>query len=92
MTTTKISAKIKNMKTPQKPSPQTPFKDLPIGGKFHTGKSRGMGVNSHVMSWEIWEKTSKSKGKVVDQRGNYFRSIGKKGSFSPFSIVFLNIA
>lgn len=68
------------------------FHKLAIGDKFHTGKSKGMGGNSHIVSWEVWKKTSKSEAVVVEQHGNFHNSLNKRRSFTAQEQAFTNVA
>lgn len=63
------------------------FHTLKIGDVFHNGKSKGMGARSHVTSWEIIEKISKTQGRVIDCAGDY-HSEGAVYAFAGGSYVF----
>lgn len=72
------------------PSVRVPanFGKLSLGDRFHVGKSFGIGAQSHVQSWLVYEKTGKSSARVVEQHGNYRRQLGDVATFHHVSRVF----
>ena len=62
----------------------TPFKDIPVGGYFHTGISKGMGYESNTVKVTVFQKTDKQNAKVVKSDWAP-RQIGLIDRFSPFT-------
>ena len=66
------------------------FTTLQVGDKFHTGKSAGMGFHKNVVSWEVWEKISKSQARCVAVHGQIRHDfVGRTDKFAPFYKVYV---
>jgi hypothetical protein len=68
-------------------SASTPFKDIPVGGVFHHGISKGIGYTSDEFKVTFYEKMDKSKAKVVKSDWAP-RQMGVTYTFHPFDRVF----
>ena len=64
-----------------------PFKDIPVGGYFHTGIGRGMGYESNTVKVTVFQKTDKQNAEIVKSDWAP-RQIGRVDRFSPFTTVF----
>jgi hypothetical protein len=65
----------------------TIFRELPVGARFHTGKSRGTGARSHVLNCEVIEKTDRTRGRVVQVVGDWNTPVGAGRTFHWMSRV-----
>jgi hypothetical protein len=65
------------------------FKDLPVGYKFRTEKSNGIGATKNIISWMEYVKISKSKAECINQvnYGNT-RAVGHVNPFAPYKTVY----
>jgi hypothetical protein len=63
------------------------FKDVPVGGLFHTGFGKGMGLERDVTRVTFYEKVDKSSAKAVKADWSP-RQIGRIDRFSATSSIF----
>ncbi len=52
-----------------RPTQRAVFGELPIGARFHDGKSKGIGAKSNVVRWRELIKRTASAAEVVEQHG-----------------------
>ena len=64
------------------------FKDIPIGGLFHDGIGKGIGIDSDETHVTIYEKVNKSNGDIVKADWSP-RHLGVTHRFSPFQRVWI---
>jgi hypothetical protein len=66
------------------------FGDIEIGTRFHDGKCHGMGARSHVLNWQVMEKTGKQSAIVREAHGDPRRGseVGNGKTFHRMARVF----
>lgn len=65
----------------------TPFKDVPVGGIFHNGLSKGIGADSGETHVTFFQKADKSSAKIVKSDWAP-RQMGSVERFTAFASVF----